>query len=1179
MPSLQEISFRRLLSYVWEQSGFYRDYYGSHGLREKDLAELAVQDLPFLTKKTLMENFDKAVTNPRLRRQEIEKWAHENLYPQQNFCNDFVIIRSSGTSGYQGTFVYDETTWRAADLAIAGRLPVPENYPGRTRVAWHIDSYGRRAADLAAAVRMPKSLYETLILSLVEDPEVLVTRLNTFQPHRLFGYSSCVSVLADFALHGKLHIQPKRIFVSGDLLTEGMRNKIQVAWGAPIFEFYAASEALYIAVKDCSKDEMDVIKELNIVEVLDGDHRAVSPGEQGRVVLTNLHNYVLPVLRYELGDYVGLGKGLDDSPSTAATLRYVRGRVNDALPVVLRDGRRDSIHPLLLPIYVPGLEKIQFISRRPDRVQIDYVAPSDIDVAIRRGFQEILDLKGATRTSFTVRRVSHIANDPQTGKFPIIRIEGDHQENLSRVGATLADSQEIDSLGPVNSFIEFRKQDIEQSIPDRFEEIVQKYPDRIAVKTGSRALTYYDLNRAANRVAGGLLKVRGAGTEPVALYLDHGANLIGAILGVLKAGKIYVYLDPTYPVKRIDDILRDSQAALIVTDNKNRDRLKESAPSSIVHLNIDDLDPSLSKGNPTVTTSPDALAWLLYTSGSTGRPKGVVHNHRNLLHNIMTYTNSMHICAQDRLSLLHSCNVITSVKNLLGALLNGAAVYPFNVRERGLQRLIAWMIEEGITVYHSVPSLFRHFCDAVTGEKKFPTLRLIALGSEPVTKRDVDQYKKHFSSDSILVNILGNTEMGTYRQYFVDKNTPIIRSIVPAGYAVEDKEIHLLDDAGREVIPGDIGEIAVKSRYLAVGYWRDPDATKASFIADPNGGDERLYLTGDLGRMATDGCLTYLGRKDFQVKIRGHRVDLAEVEMALLDYAAVKEAVVVAQDDPRKDKRVVAYVVPNETETPSWDQLRTFMELRLPDYMVPSAFVRLDRLPLSPDGKVDRQALPRPDHTGLDLEETFVAPRTPMERQIASIWGEVQLGEIEAVLAEHPAVGQAAVHLWKVQANDVRIVACCVPANAGALAPVSLRKHLRARLPDYMIPQYFVPVEQIPLMPNGKIDRNKLPVPVVTESRIGQHEAPSDPVETAIAEIWTNLISPARPIGRADKFFEMGGHSLLALQALRQIENKLGVRLDFRVLFQESLADIATQCRSERIAHVRVPPAQAVLTR
>ena len=178
----------------------------------------------------------------------------------------------------------------------------------------------------------------------------------------------------------------------------------------------------------------------------------------------------------------------------------------------------------------------------------------------------------------------------------------------------------------------------------------------------------------------------------------------------------------------------------------------------------------------------------------------------------------------------------------------------------------------------------------------------------------------------------------------------------------------------------------------------------------------------------------------------------------------------------------------------------------------------------------------------------------------------IELGEIEAVLAEHPGVRQAAVHLWTVKADDARIVACCVPAKAGVLAPISLRKYLRARLPEYMVPQYFLPVDEIPLTPNGKVDRRRLPTPVVAESRIGRHEAPSDPIEATIAEIWTQLIHPARPIGRIDKFFEMGGHSLLGINALRQIEDKLGVRLEFRVLFQESLADIATRCRSERIA-------------
>jgi acyl-CoA synthetase (AMP-forming)/AMP-acid ligase II len=178
----------------------------------------------------------------------------------------------------------------------------------------------------------------------------------------------------------------------------------------------------------------------------------------------------------------------------------------------------------------------------------------------------------------------------------------------------------------------------------------------------------------------------------------------------------------------------------------------------------------------------------------------------------------------------------------------------------------------------------------------------------------------------------------------------------------------------------------------------------------------------------------------------------------------------------------------------------------------------------------------------------------------------IELGEIEATLAEHADVRQAAVHLWTAKADDIRIVACCVPAKAGVLAPISLRKHMRARLPEYMVPQHFLALDEIPLTPNGKVDRRRLPTPVVAESRVAQHEAPADPVEATIAEIWTELINPARPIGRVDKFFEMGGHSLLGLKALLQIQNKLGVRLDFRVLLQESLADIAAQCRPQRAA-------------
>ncbi|MGB7948650.1 MAG: AMP-binding protein, partial [Candidatus Binatia bacterium] len=379
-----------------------------------------------------------------------------------------------------------------------------------------------------------------------------------------------------------------------------MRRKIHAAWGAPIVEFYAASEALYIAVKDRNAhDEMDVIEELNIIEVLDADHRAVSPREQGRVVLTSLLNYVLPVLRYELGDYVELGKARSDSPAMAATIRSVKGRVNDALPVVLKDGRQDSIHPLVLPIYVPGLEKIQFISRHPDRVQIEYVGQGDLEAPLRYEFQKILDMKGAAGTSFSVRRVSQIANDPETGKFRLIQVERAPQRFANVVAAaSLADPRSNACLGPTNSFLAFHRQAIEQSIPARFEQMVISCPDRLAVKASDAARTYEQLNRMANRVGQSILKSRGNGSEPIGLQLEHGPALVSAILGVLKAGKFYVYLDPSYPASRIAAILEGAQPGLIITNDRGRHQLTGSWGSSIPYLNIDELDPAISSENP-----------------------------------------------------------------------------------------------------------------------------------------------------------------------------------------------------------------------------------------------------------------------------------------------------------------------------------------------------------------------------------------------------------------------------------------------------------------------------------------------------------------------------------------------------------------------------------------------------
>jgi amino acid adenylation domain-containing protein len=542
---------------------------------------------------------------------------------------------------------------------------------------------------------------------------------------------------------------------------------------------------------------------------------------------------------------------------------------------------------------------------------------------------------------------------------------------------------------PTNAFVAFGKVEIEQSIPARFEQQVRRNPKRLAVKAKNYAFTYGELNGAANRVARALLAQHAGGEGPIGLLLEHGIPMIIAILGVLKAGKIYLPLDASYPAARINDMLEDSQAQLIVADDKNLLLAKEWAQNGRQVLNIGALDPNLSDQNLDLAISPDALAYILYTSGSTGQPKGVVQNHRNVLHNIMKYTNGSHICVDDRLSLLFSYSYSAAVTNTFGALLNGAALLPFDLRAEGFATLATWLIQEEITVYHSVATVFGYFLNTLTGAEAFPSLRLIELTGESVSVRDVERYKQHFSPHCLLHNRMAATEMSIIRQYFIDKEVPITGSTVPVGYAVADTEILLLDESGQEVGVGQNGEIAIKSRYLVPGYWRKPELTRATFLADPHGGDERIYRTGDLGCLLPDGCLLHLGRKDFQVKVRGHRIEVSEIERVLLDHAVIKEAVVLAREDQPGDQRLIAYVVPAQGATPTIGELRRLLQTKLPDYMVPSAFVFLEVLPLTPNGKVDRRALPALVGLRPELEAAYIAPRTHVERIIAAVWQEV----------------------------------------------------------------------------------------------------------------------------------------------------------------------------------------------
>jgi amino acid adenylation domain-containing protein len=541
---------------------------------------------------------------------------------------------------------------------------------------------------------------------------------------------------------------------------------------------------------------------------------------------------------------------------------------------------------------------------------------------------------------------------------------------------------------PPNLFIEFKKADIDQSLPARFEQQVKKDPDQTAVKIGDSTLTYEALNRIANSVAHTILTYHRQVEKPIAFLIKHRAVQIAAILGILKSGKPYVPLDSSFPCARLNYMMQDSQAGLIITDNENLALAKELTRDKLQLLNIDQIDANFSVENPDIAISPDTIANILYTSGSTGQPKGIIQTHRNLLHKTRSVTNRYLICANDRISLLFSPSFGASMTPMFGALLNGATLFPFNLQDEGPTRLVAWLNQEQITIYLSVPTLFRHIVASLT-EEEFPYIRLVVLGGEVVYRSDVELYKKHFSQQCTLLVGFGGTETQVIRSYAIDKETQISENIIPVGYAIEDKEVFILDDTGKEVGFNCIGEIAVRSRYLAPGYWNNPELTRQKFLPDPEGGDKCIYLTGDLGRMRPDGCLEYLGRKDFQVKIRGYRVVLTEIEAALYSLDVVKDAVVVAYEKDSGDKSLVAYVVPSSQHAPTVSALRRALAETLPEYMIPSAFVMLEHLPLTPTGKVDRQALPAPDWTRPVLETAFVAPRNDVERQLAQIWEQV----------------------------------------------------------------------------------------------------------------------------------------------------------------------------------------------
>ena len=543
-----------------------------------------------------------------------------------------------------------------------------------------------------------------------------------------------------------------------------------------------------------------------------------------------------------------------------------------------------------------------------------------------------------------------------------------------------------------------------------FRAAAARHPRRLALRDGDDELDYATLDARSDAVAAALA---GASAAPnhVALLLSHGIGAVVALFGTSKAGAVFVPLDPTWPDAYLETVLRDAAVHTVVTDPDGARRLA-AWPGRVVVVEgpaVGDarhaalaLDPSsyeplvgaahASTGAPgsavpaviasdasaSIVSDSAAAAAIYYSSGSIGAPKGVLLSHRSLLAYAREAAHALALAPDDRFVWLAPLAAGASKLPILGGLLAGAAVLPYALARRGLDGLAAWMTAERITVYASVPTLFRRFAATLAAGRHCPDLRAVKLGGEPVLTSDARLVRERFSERCTLWNGLGITETAGNVCWFRCDDALPDGATVPLGYPIASAAVNVVDEDGRPVAPGTIGEITVRAPHLALGYWNRPALTAQRFRVGADG--VRTFLTGDLAVRAGDGCLSGRGRLDDACKIRGHRVDPALVEAALLAIDGVSETAVVAR--PSSDGlRLVAFVVASAETTV---ELRALLTERLPAPFVPSAFVAVDALPRLAGGKVDRRRLaaePVPDEAAAD-----VAPRDALEAQLVHVW-------------------------------------------------------------------------------------------------------------------------------------------------------------------------------------------------
>ncbi|MBV5930204.1 amino acid adenylation domain-containing protein, partial [Pseudomonas aeruginosa] len=536
---------------------------------------------------------------------------------------------------------------------------------------------------------------------------------------------------------------------------------------------------------------------------------------------------------------------------------------------------------------------------------------------------------------------------------------------------------------------------VQGTLQQRFEEQARQRPQAVALILDEQRLSYGELNARANRLAHCLI-ARGVGADvPVGLALERSLDMLVGLLAILKAGGAYLPLDPAAPEERLAHILDDSGVRLLLTQGHLLEHLPRQAGVEVLAIDGLVLD-GYAESDPLTTLSADNLAYVIYTSGSTGKPKGTLLTHRNALRLFSATEAWFGFDERDVWTLFHSYAFDFSVWEIFGALLYGGrlVIVPQWV-SRSPEDFYRLLCREGVTVLNQTPSAFKQLmavaCSADMATQQ-PALRYVIFGGEALDLQSLRPWFQRFGDHQPqLVNMYGITETTVHVTYRPVSEADLEGGLVsPIGGTIPDLSWYILDRDLNPVPRGAVGELYIGRAGLARGYLRRPGLSATRFVPNPfpGGAGERLYRTGDLARFQADGNIEYIGRIDHQVKVRGFRIELGEIEAALAGLAGVRDAVVLAHDGVG-GTQLVGYVVADSAEDAERlrESLRESLKRHLPDYMVPAHLMLLERMPLTVNGKLDRQALPQPDASL--SQQAYRAPGSELEQRIAAIWAEI----------------------------------------------------------------------------------------------------------------------------------------------------------------------------------------------